>query len=159
MVMPIKARNNTYLQIGFVHKAYPAVLACLARQAGFASTLMVRGVEGGVVPTLREKSNCFSEQDGQAEPYPILPTEFGISQNTRGVLPKQAEQVTAEETVYLGLQALSGQSGAAFDSLVLGAAMALHHFGLYNSASQAADQVRDNIKSGKAKAFFKQGLE
>lgn len=158
LVMPIKAINKTYLQIGFVHKAYPPVLAWLTHQAGFASTLMVRGIEGGVLPTLREKSNCFTEVSAVAEPYPILPTDFGIEQDTRGVLPQQGEQVTAAETVELGLKALSGQSGVALDSLILGAAMALNHFGLQSSAQQAAGHVRKTIKSGKAKAHFEQGI-
>jgi anthranilate phosphoribosyltransferase len=159
LVMPIKARKRTYLQIGFVHKAYPPVLAWLANQAGFAATLMVRGIEGGVLPTLREPSNCFSEVNGLAEHYQVSPTEFDIEQTTRGVLPQQSDEVTAAETVEQGLNALSGQSGAAFDSLVLGAAMALNHFGLQNSPQQAADHVRKTIKSGKAKEHFEQGIK
>ncbi|MFW5427115.1 MAG: anthranilate phosphoribosyltransferase [Methylophagaceae bacterium] len=158
LVMPIKARKRTYLQIGFVHKAYPPVLAWLANQVGFSSTLMVRGIEGGILPTLREPSNCFSEANGQAEHYQVSPTEFDIDQTTRGVLPLQSDEVTAAETVEQGLNALSGQSGVAFDSLVLGAAMALNHFGLQDSAQQAADHVRKTIMSGKAKEYFEQGI-
>jgi anthranilate phosphoribosyltransferase len=157
LIMPIKAAHKTYLQIGFVHKAYPSVLAYLAHQIGFDSTLMVRGIEGGVLPTLREESNCFSEQNGLAEPYVITPTEFDIHQDTRGVLPQNA-LVTAQETAEQGLHALSGQSGTAFDSLILGAAMALSHFGLQSSAQQAADHVRQVIQSGKAKAYFERGI-
>ena len=157
LIMPIKAKK-TYLQIGFVHKAYPPVLAWLAHQVGFASTLMVRGVEGGVLPTLREGSNCFTECSGSAKPYPMSPEEFAIKQDTRGVQPKQSEQVTVEETVELGLKALSGKSGVAFDSLVLGAAMALNHFGLYGSPQLAADHVRKIIQSGKAKSYFERGV-
>lgn len=158
LVMPIKASHKTYLQIGFVHKAYPPVLAWLTHQAGFASTLMIRGIEGGVLPTLREKSNCFTEISAVAQPYPILPTDFGIEQTARGVLPQQSEKVTATETLELGLKALSGQSGVALDSLILGAAMALNHFGLQDSAKQAANHVRKTIQSGKAKQHFDQGI-
>ncbi len=157
LVMPITAKSKTYLQIGFVHKAYPPVLAWLAHQVGFASTLMVRGIEGGILPNLRGTSNCFSEVKGKPEQTLISAPEFGINQETRAVLPKRIEEVTAQETAELGLQALSGQSGAAFDSLVLGAAMALWHFGLQSTPQQAADHVRVIIKSGKAKAHFKQG--
>ncbi len=158
LVMPIKAKN-TFLQIGFVHKAYPPVLAYLAHQVGFASTLMVRGIEGGVLPTLREESNCFSEKEGKAVSYPIAPIEFGVQQETRGVLPQKNENVTAAETVEQGLNALNGQSGAAFDSLVLGAAMALNHFGLQHSPQLAADHVQHVMKSGKAKAHFERGID
>jgi len=158
LVMPIKAISKNYLQIGFVHKAYPPVLAYLAHQVGFASTLMVRGVEGGVLPTLREQSNSFSEKNGLAQASPMLPVKFDIKQDTRGVLPQQSETVTAEETVRLGLQALNGQSGAAFDSLLLGAAMALNHFGLQASPQLATEHVRQVIKSGKAKSYFERGI-
>ncbi len=159
LVMPITGANKTYLQIGFVHKAYPPVLAHLARKMGYASTLMVRGIEGGILPTLRETSSCFSEQFGEAVDYPISPEQFGIKQQTRGVLPQQSEQVTAEETAYLGQQALKGQSGIAFDSLVLGGAMALWHFGLQTSQQQAANHVSQVIKSGKANAYFERGID
>jgi len=74
------------------------------------------------------------------------------------VQPQKNEQVTAAETVELGLNALSGHAGAAFDSLVLGAAMALNHFGLQDSPQQAAAYVRATIKSAKAKSYFEQGL-
>ena len=73
------------------------------------------------------------------------------------MLPLDAK-VTAQQTVELGLQALSGQSGAAFDSLVLGGAMALWHCGLQSSQQQAADYVRQIIKSGEAKACFELGM-
>lgn len=157
LVMPIKAKLKTHLQIGFVHKEYPPILAESARQAGFASALIIRGVEGGILPTLRETSNCFTMKDQQSAEYTVTPAEFDIKQTTRGVLP-QLEQVTAEETVELGQQALAGQTGVAYDSLVFGAAMALYHCGLQSSPQLAADYVRQVINSGKAKSYFERGL-
>ncbi len=157
LVMPIKAKNKTHVQIGFVHKEYPPILAHASHQAGFASALIVRGIEGGVLPTLRESSNCFRSSNGEAELSVIEPTKFGIEQTTRGVLPA-TETVTAAQTVELGLQALSGQTGVTFDSLVLGGAMALWHCGLQSSPQQAADHIRQIIKSGKAKACFELGM-
>ena len=158
LVMPIKAQQKTHLQIGFVHKEYPPILAELAGQAGFESSLIVRGVEGGILPTLREVSNCFTMINRCLHEYSVNPAEFGLNQTTRGVLP-QLEQVTAGETADLGLQALAGQSGVAQDSLILGGAMALHHCGLQESPQQAADHIRHVIKSGKAKSYFERGLK
>ncbi|NOQ94394.1 MAG: glycosyl transferase, partial [Methylophaga sp.] len=66
LIMPIKAQSKTHLQIGFVHKAYPPVLAWLSEQADFASALIIRGIEGGILPTLREPSNCFQTFTGDA---------------------------------------------------------------------------------------------
>ena len=156
MVLPIKAKHN-HLQIGFVHKAYPPVLAWLAQQIGLQSALIIRGIEGGVLPTLREPSNNHRALSDKVETCELNPADFGIEQDTRGVLPNQ-ETVTAAETVDLALKALNGQTGTAYDSLVYGAASALWHTGLQATKQHAADHARDVIKSGKAKAHFEQGL-
>lgn len=158
LIMPIKSQGKTHLQIGFVHKAYPSVLAKLAKHAGFESALIIRGIEGGILPTLREPSNCFQTFTGEALACTVDPNEFGLEQTTRGVLPAEKADVTAQHTVELGLAALSGQSGPAYDSLVLGSALALWHCGLQASQQQAADHVRQVINSGRAKAFFEQGI-
>lgn len=158
MVMPIKAKGKNHLQIGFVHKEYPAILASLIQQTDFDSGLIVRGIEGSILPTLREASNCFRSIAGELQPCTIEPKDFEIEQTTRGVLPQANEKVTAAETVALGLKALTGQSGPALDSLVFGAAMALWHCGLQASQQQAAMYARQVIKSGQAKAHFESGL-
>jgi len=159
LIMPIKAKGNTHLQIGFVHKAYPNVLAWLSQQVGFYSALVIRGLEGGVLPTLREPANCFRAWGDHVETCVMDPTDYGIDQTTRGVLPELDQTVTAKHTVELGIDALSGKAGPAFDSLVYGAAMTLWHCGLQASPVQAADHVRQIIRSGQAKAFFEQGMK
>lgn len=158
LIMPVKAQGKTHLQIGFVHKAYSTVLAWLATQAGFDSALIVRGIEGGILPTLRESSNCFQSFTGEAVPCVINPSDFGLKQTTRGALAAEGTDVSATQTVELGMAALAGQTGPAFDSLVLGSAMALWHCNLHSSPQQAADHVRQVLTSGRAKAFFEQGL-
>ena len=158
LIMPVKAQGKTHLQIGFVHKEYPPILARLAQQMGFESSLIIRGIEGGILPTLRELSNCFRSFNGELQQCAFDPSEFGIEQTTRGVLPVRDDKVTAEQTVELGIQALDGQSGPAFDSLVFGGAMALWHCGLEQSQQQAAVYIRQTIESGKAKAYFERGM-
>ena len=158
LIMPVKAKGKTHLQIGFVHKEYPPILARLAHQTGFDSSLIIRGIEGGILPTLREPSNCFRSFDGEAQQCIFDPAKFGIEQTTRGVLPVTDDNVTAEHTVELGMHALAGKSGPAFDSLVFGGAMALWHSGLQESQYQAADHIRQTIHSGKAKAYFERGM-
>ncbi len=154
MLMPIKANGQTHLQIGFVHKAYPDVLAAMAQSAGFASALIIRGIEGGILPTLREAANCFQSTGKQAVPCSIDPSDFGLSQTTRGVMPVNHDVVTAEETVDLGLQALNGQTGPALDSLIYGGALGLWHCGMAVSQREAANHVRRVIQSGRARAYF-----
>jgi anthranilate phosphoribosyltransferase len=157
LVTPVQAQQKNHLVVGFVHKAYPPVLAWLVQQIGLSSALIVRGIEGGILPTLRDVSNNHQAFSDLIQSCEIDPTRFDIQQDTRGVLPQQ-ETVTAEETLALGLKALSGQTGVTFDSLVLGAAMILWHCGHYDSQIEAADAVRQTIQSGKAKAHFEQGL-
>lgn len=159
LIMPVKATGRTHLQIGFVHKAYPNVLAWLAQQVGFHSALVIRGLEGGVLPTLREPANCFRAWEDSVETCVMDPNEYGIDQTTRGVLPELEQSVTAKHTVELGLNALAGKAGPAFDSLVYGAAMTLWHTGLQASPKQAAEHVRQVITSGKAKACFERGMK
>lgn len=157
MLMPLKASSRTHLDIGFVHKEYPAILSWLAASFGYHTAFIARGLEGGIVPTLRDVSNNHRMIDGEMQDCPLDPAAFGIKQDTRGV--KVDNDVTAERTLDEGKRALSGQTGPAYDSLVFGAAIALWHTGLQPSQQQAADHVRSIINSGKAKAHFEAALK
>lgn len=154
MVKPVVA-EKTHLMIGFVHKAYPEVLASLADAIQFDSALIVRGIEGGLVPTLRESSNNYQLINHQLVDCPLMPEDFGIEQSTRALLPT-TDTPTAAETATLGLAALAGEQGVAFDILVYGAAIALWHCGHHSSPAIAAQQVCEVIASGKAYAHFEQ---
>ena len=48
---PIAGQKLTHFVTGYVHKPYPPVYADLAREAGFDTACIVRGVEGGVIPS------------------------------------------------------------------------------------------------------------
>jgi anthranilate phosphoribosyltransferase len=76
---PIAGRKKTRFITGFVHKPYPPIYADLARIAGFDSACIVRGVEGGVVPSLRQAGRYFEYQDmGPETEVAIDPTSLGI---------------------------------------------------------------------------------
>lgn len=156
MLMPLKAAGKTHLAIGFVHKEYPAILGWLANAFGYDSAFIARGLEGGIVPTLREASNNHQMLEGELQACSLDPVAFGIEQDTRGV--KVDDEVTAERTLEEGLQALAAKPGAAYDSLVYGAAIGLWHCGLFSSQRQAADHVRAVINNGQAKAHFDAGI-
>lgn len=155
LVMPLKAAH-THLQIGFVHKAYPPVLSFLAKQTGFDSALIVRGLEGGIVPTLREPSDNFLLKEGALQPQSLDPQAFGVYQQTRGVMPEQSH-LTAEESAQRGLAALQGDKGVAYDLLVYGAGIALWHCDLADEPMAAGDKVRAVLDSGQALAVFEKG--
>ncbi|MDX1513532.1 MAG: anthranilate phosphoribosyltransferase [Gammaproteobacteria bacterium] len=164
---PIIGRRASHLVTGFVHKPYPRIYALLARHAGYRSALIVRGTEGGVIPSLRQKGKVWRFQDGGEESeFDLEPESLGIRQELRAApLPEDlpgyrkktdgvdagvdAEAIAAE-AARAGIEALEGRQGAVSDSLVYGAALCLWHLGREPTLPAAADRVREVIRSGKA---------
>lgn len=156
MLMPLRGERN-HLMIGFVHKAYPSLLGWLVNHSDFDTAMIMRGIEGGVIPTLREPSKHYQVLQSELSEWPLDPQDFAIEQTTRGVQPN-ADKVTAAETLEQGMQALNGKQGPARDSLIYGAAAALWHCGLHADALSAANYVRALLDSGKALQQFEQGI-
>jgi len=169
---PIRGRRKTHLVTGYVHKAYPSVYASLARHAGFASAAIVRGVEGGVVPSLQQPAGLTYYHDGGAEQtLDITPQSIGIDQNTRAVpipgdlaggdaggAPDPNADRIASAAAERGLAALQGEAGATRDSMVYGGALVLFHLRHHGSLAAAAEAVRGALDSGRARAHFEAGL-
>ena len=164
---PIRARHHTHLVTGYVHTAYPRVYELLGRAAGFDSALIVRGVEGGVTPSLRQTGRMFYYRDqNEAQNYELDPPSLGVDQPVRAApLPEGIElnafsddntrQSAAQAAADAGLAALKGESGPARDGLILGAALCLWHLGRYHDPQSAAGAVREVLDSGQALACFK----
>lgn len=164
---PIAGKNKTHFMTGYVHKPYPPIYAMLARHVGFDSAILVRGVEGGVIPSLRQPGKYFSYLDrGAEQDTDIDPSEVGISQSVRAVplpedLPKTtsgADEIaiavdiaaTAKAAADAGMEALNGKQGPTYDSLVYSGAIILNHLGKHNDLGAAANQIRDVLNSGAA---------
>lgn len=173
---PIRGRHKTHLMVGYVHKAYPPVYARLARQAGFDSAAIIRGIEGGVIPSLKQPARVFCYHDGAEEsPLDLDPQAIGINQPTRAApfpedIPMADARGDANATTFdsdaaagaaatAGLEALGGKPGPARDSLVYAAAIGLHHLGRNASLAEAADVVRRVIDSGEALSRFRAAME
>lgn len=169
---PIVGRRRTHFVTGYVHKPYPPIYAQLARHAGFDSALIIRGVEGGVMPSLRQAGKYTAYQNhGEEAEFDIDPAALGISQTVRAVplpddLPKSERagdevaimvdvKATAQAAAEAGLSALAGNKGATYDTLVLTAALVLHHLGRAKSLPEAADMARTALDSGKVLARVK----
>lgn len=168
LAKPIAGRNKTRFVTGYVHKPYPPVYADLARLAGFESALLIRGVEGGIIPSLRQAGKYFAYQSmGEETGFDIDPTAIGIQQTTRCVpvpedIPQSAKgegTVTitdipagAKRSADIGLAALGGEQGATYDSLVYSGALILQHLGKARSLAEGAEQIRAVLDSGKAAA-------
>jgi len=167
LAKPIAGKNKTHFMTGYVHKPYPPVYAMLARHVGFDSALLVRGVEGGIIPSLRQPGKFFSYVDrGAEQDTDIAPSNVNISQNVRAVplpddLPKAASgpdeiaiavdiNATAKAAADAGMAALNGTRGATYDSLVYAGSLALYHLGKQSSLAEAGDYIRSVLDSGKA---------
>lgn len=167
-LMPRKAMH---LVTGFVHKPYPPIYAKLAKEAGFASSILVRGVEGGVVPSLTQSARYFVDTSDEAlRQVDIEPSHVGIEQEERAVpLPVALEDpslrsvkspdnpfagLLAAHAAKVGVAALAGETGYTRDSLVYAGAVILHARGCAESLPTAADNVREVLDNGQALAHF-----
>jgi anthranilate phosphoribosyltransferase len=172
---PVRGRVKTHLVTGYVHKPYPRIYALLARHAGFDSALIVRGVEGGVIPSLTHAGKAFRYHSlGEETATDFTPADLGIDQAVRapripgtpaadandegdGAAPLDAAAV-ARAAAEAGMAALAGQPGATRDSLIYGAALCLWHLGRHGSLRSAADAVRAALDRGKALKHLNQAI-
>ena len=167
---PISGRFRTHLVTGYVHKAYPPVYTDIARFAGYDSAAIVRGVEGGLMPSLRQAMRFYRYTPERDDEFiDIDPAAIGIESETRTIplpgglksLEDAGEQARLDATRHaaeLGVAALQDTPGLARDGLVYGAAIALYHVGRHDSLRQAADAARAAIASGDAFARFSANL-
>ena len=170
LIGPIRGKQSTHIMTGYVHKPYPPVYEYLAKLSGFTSAVFVRGVEGGVIPSLKQESKYFEYQNnGELNEINIHPEQINIHQDVRAVpLPEidTAKNVgdeteskfnvdqLAEKAAEAGLAALEGKDGPARDSLIYSGAIMLAHMGIKNNLQDSAEQVRTAIDSGKALSHF-----
>ncbi|HEY8555469.1 MAG TPA: hypothetical protein VIL43_13140 [Burkholderiales bacterium] len=169
VIGPVRARGRTHLFTGYVHKNYPRIYAMLARAAGFDSALIVRGVEGGVIPALRQEGKAYRCTNGEPVRLTLRAEDFGLSAplHPLAVGTDEAgddapgktfdEAAVVHSTVTAGIGALRGERGAARDHLLVAAALCLHHLGRYPSLRAAADAVGRALDSGSAWERFRAG--
>ncbi|MEW8029587.1 MAG: anthranilate phosphoribosyltransferase [Candidatus Thiodiazotropha sp.] len=166
LAKPLVARHKTHLVTGYVHKPYPAKYASLARFAGFEGCLLVRGIEGGVIPSLRQQGMIYRYDNlGEEQAVEITPESLGINQSLRAVpLAVDATINSGEDEIArikdigsaasaaaeTGMRALQGEHGPAYDALVYSCALILWHAGVCGTIGSAADQVRQVLDSGLA---------
>lgn len=167
LVGPVRARGRTHLLTGYVHKAYPPVYADLARQSGFRSALVVRGVEGGVAPSLQQPGRFFRFHDGgPEEEHTVEPADAGIRADSRAVpLPGSMtdhgdDQGTvdsgalARAAAEAGIAALTGAKGPTRETLIYTGALALRHLNRAGDLKAGAAMVRAALDDGSAYRRF-----
>lgn len=163
---PIRARHKTHLVTGYVHKAYPRIYAMLARAARFDSALLVRGVEGGVIPSLRGEGKCFYYSDETREAQrSFTPAELGFGEPLEPIALPQSQRsepgnsaaattidisAIASAAADAGKRALQGEIGRPRDQLAAAAALILHRLGRSLSLATAAKMACDVLDDGTA---------
>lgn len=150
VLAPVRARGTTHLLAGYVHTAYPRVYAALARAAGFDGATLVRGSEGGVVPSLRQQGQAYRAiGDRELEHLTLDPAQASVIGDSRGVSARDDEPL-AGQTARVGRMALEGQAGGARDALIYSAAITLWQLGISPSLAAAAERARAAIDDGDA---------
>ena len=169
---PLRGTHKTHLVTGYVHKPYPRIYSLLARHAKFDTCLLVRGVEGGVTPSLRQAGRCVYYHDmGEEIGLDLDPKELGIDQTMRAAplpedLPKSSRpgdeiaiavdiDAMAKATADIGLRSLEGMLGPVRDGLIYTGALVLFHLKRFDTLAKAAEAVTDVLDSGKALARVK----
>jgi anthranilate phosphoribosyltransferase len=157
---PVRARGQTHLVVGYVHRGYERLLPLCARAAGYASALVLRGVEGGIVPPLDAPAPfTVLRAGGGEEALRTDPGGAGITSSVRAVPLPDGAEATAERlagpAAEAGEVALDGAPGPTRDSVVLAAATILHVLGRVPSLAAAAAAARTALDTGAARERFR----
>jgi anthranilate phosphoribosyltransferase len=173
LARPLIARGRSHLLTGYVHKPYPPVYTMLARSVGYDSALLMRGTEGGVVPSLRQQGKAVRfRSTNEDEALDLAPEDFGIALDQRAPAIPDSVLATAREvelidgpdfnvgalaaaTAARGLAALGGECGPVRESLVYTGAVTLMHLNVGLSCAAAAEQVRHVLDTGEALRRFR----
>ena len=166
---PIRGRKKTHLLSGYVHNEYPPIYTMLARHSGFSSTLLLRGTEGGVTPSLRKRGEFVRYWENSKDMLVEAdPTEIGIECDNRlvpippALLPDKDRDFGPDEnnaeiaklSAKEGLAALQGANSPTSDALLFSASLTLWHLERFSSVNEAAVAVSKILASGKAAERF-----
>ncbi|ONK81230.1 uncharacterized protein A4U43_C01F26780 [Asparagus officinalis] len=144
----VRARGREAIVAGFYHEGYEEPLLMLMRRRKVHSGLVVKGEEGALSMTTKTRSVNASKGitresfsiDVNAKDYGFEPTD--TPRTDRSVL----------KNIELGIAALSGEKGPAYDRIILNAGMVDHLLGCRGAEDvhSALERAREAVDSGKA---------
>ncbi|XP_051144194.1 uncharacterized protein LOC127260503 [Andrographis paniculata] len=166
----VRAKGREAIVAGFYHEGYEESLLMLMRRRGVHSGLVVKGEEGALSMTTRWKSPNASKG---------LPVNYCSGFRSLDMSPVQAVDGVSRETfnmvvdakeygfepsdtprtdrsvsrnIEIGLAALRGEKGPAYDRIVLNAGVVDHLLGCDGAedVASALDRAREAIDSGRA---------
>jgi len=154
------AQGANYMVCGFYHLGYEETLLNLMWERAFTAGLVIKGQEGSSHYALRlgKKSDARRKAVNYAGGFrrvgaqrcdfevDVDPCQWGLAYDQ----DPRPETVSAPAFAQLGWEALCGQRGPAFDSIVLNVGMTDHLLGLCPDPGQALEEARVAIDSGAA---------
>ncbi|KMT07686.1 hypothetical protein BVRB_6g148090 [Beta vulgaris subsp. vulgaris] len=166
----VRARGKEAIVAGFYHEGYEEPLLMLMRRRGIHAGLVVKGEEGALSMTTRLRltnaskglpvnycSGFRSSVNGAAlEADGVSRETFRLEVNAKdyGFDPSDTPRTdrSVAKNIELGIAALSGEKGPAYDRIVLNAGIADHLLGSDGAEdiTAALDRAREAIDSGEA---------
>ncbi|KAK7361636.1 hypothetical protein VNO77_03707 [Canavalia gladiata] len=166
----VKASGKEAIVAGFYHEGYEESLLMLMKRRGVHSGLVVKGEEGALSMTTRLRSanttrglpvnycSGFRSLDisSTSEHGGVTRQGFSLEVNAQdyGFQPTDTPRTdrSVSKNIELGLAALCGQKGPAYDRIVLNAGIVDHLLGVDGAedVSAALDRAREAIDSGNA---------
>ncbi|MBA0631197.1 hypothetical protein Godav_003212 [Gossypium davidsonii] len=166
----IRAKGKDSIVAGFYHEGYEEPLLMLMKRRGVHSGLVVKGEEGALSMTTRLRSASTSKgfpvnycsgfrsvgKETACKEDGVSHQSFRLEVNAMdyGFKPTDTPRTdrSVSKNIELGLAALHGQKGPAYDRIVLNAGIVDHLLGCDGAedVTIALDRAREAIDSGKA---------
>ena len=160
LLLPIRGAKSTKLVLGYVHKAYPSLYYELAMLAGYDECLLIKGVEGGVLPALNKPLRFWH---GSREGFEKNDYEHSFISNATFAAIKMDSDSNREEkqtgVLSAGVQVLSGERGWHRNSLVLAASTILCQNDQQLSVGAAVEKVKECLDNGNAMWHFQKVVD
>ncbi|KAL4278770.1 hypothetical protein GQ457_03G008330 [Hibiscus cannabinus] len=166
----IRAKGRESIVAGFYHEGYEEPLLMLMKRRGVHSGLVVKGEEGALTMTTRLRSSSSSkglpvnycsgfrsvDMESACEVDGVSRQSFKLEINAMdyGFEPTDTPRTdrSVSKNIELGLAALHGEKGPAYDRIVLNAGIVDHLLGCDGAedVSVALERAKEAIDSGKA---------
>ncbi len=151
LMQPIHA-EQTFLVTGYTHPPYrPLLLSLCAQAIPLSGALIMRGVEGSIQPPLDRRFPVSMWDSGSTEESFFRAADLGIEE---APLPENL-LLSEFDSVNLGVDALCGKPGFAYDTLLLMGTSILTGLNLM-SQKEAMSAIATSLREGRALAHWTQ---
>ena len=128
--------------------------------------LLIRGVEGGVIPSLAKEIDGFISNADNRKSFQFNPVDLGCQSKERAARVNENHRLSgltesgninhatikemAIKTLELGVNALKGEDNIMSKNIRCAASLILYHLNKFDSISAADKHVNDQLNSGAA---------